>query len=212
MGLLDELAKRFSGKVQNGVTNAAHKVKSEINNGINNAAKKIEHEASIKHKKVKLEKLPQNVEEMKAMSAYDQKDEYAVAAMTIAALLRYASDKKDGREMLDVLDGPESPAVRDLQLMDEKLRDGDYVIRSYFKGAEPDNDYKPSEPYTVRILEYKNSRDQENYLYLYVESGGADNPRPIQLRRKPSTGEWFVWQFQSLLADIRVPVSEDKWA
>ena len=55
-------------------------------------------------------------------------------------------------------------------------------------------------------------RDIDNYLYLYIVSGGADNPRQIQLRRKPSTGEWFVWVFEGLLMDIRIPVSEDKWA
>ena len=58
MGLLDDLLKMLGSKVSNGVNTAANKVKSEIDNGISNAAKKIEHEASIKHKKVKLEKLP----------------------------------------------------------------------------------------------------------------------------------------------------------
>ena len=82
----------------------------------------------------------------------------------------------------------------------------------YGKGASPENDYTPTQPFTVELLEYQNSRDIDNYLYLYVPSGGADNPRQIQLRKKPSTGEWFIWVFQGLLMDIRIPVSEDKWA
>ena len=44
-----------------------------------------------------------------------------------------------------------------------------------------------------------------------MTSGGADNPRPIKLRKKPSTGQWFLNDIQCL-SDIRVPVAEDPWA
>ena len=212
MSFWDTIKKKLGAEAQNAVNSSIVKAKSGINNGIRNAIKKAEHEASVKHKKIRFDSLPQNAEEMKAMSVFDQKDEYAVAAFTVAALLRYAADKADGKAMIDVLNGPESPSNHDLQLMDERLSDTDYVIRSYFKGAEPDNNYTPKEPYTVEMVEYANSRDIENYLYLYVVSGGADNPRQVQLRKKPSTGEWFIWEFQGLLMDIRVPLSEDKWA
>ena len=194
------------------MTTGINKVSSGISSGVDSLVSSAKRKASVKKKSVKFDVLPQNVEEMKALDAFNQKDEYAVAAMTVAALLRYASDKKDGIAMLDVLNGPETPSNRDLQLMDEKLNEGEYLMRSYFKGAEPENDYTPSEPYTIEIQEYKNSRDQENYIYLYLESGGADNPRQVQLRKKPSSGEWFIWSFQGLLMDIRIPVSADKWA
>lgn len=212
MSFLDELLKKLGSDARNAVNSGIVKVKSGLSKGVDNAVKKAKQKASVKHKSVTLESLPQNAEEMKAMKNYDQKDEYAVVAFTVAALLRYAADPKDGREMLEVLKGPESLSNLDIQLIDEKLAEGDYRIRSYFKGAVPENDYAPKLPYTVEILEYSNSRDIENYLYLYVHSGGADNPRQVQLRKKPSTGEWFLWVVQGLLLDIRVPVSQDKWA
>ena len=212
MSIMDELLKKLSATVTNALRSSAVKVKSDINQGIDNAVKNAKQKASIRKKTVKFDTLPQNAEEMKAMPIYDQKDEYVVAACTVAALLRYAANQSDGKAMLDVLNGPENPANIDLQRMDEKLIGNDYMIRSYFKGASPENDYTPTQPFTVELLEYQNSRDIDNYLYLYVPSGGADNPRQIQLRKKPSTGEWFIWVFQGLLMDIRIPVSEDKWA
>ena len=212
MGLLDDLLRKLGTSAQNAVHSGAVKVKNGIENGLENAVKNAKKKASVKHKTVKFEKLPQNVEEMKAMRSFDQKDEYAVAAFTVAALFRFVSDPEDGRAMLNVLKGPEDVSNLELQMMEERLTDNEYLIRSYFKGAEPENDYRPKDPWTVEMEEYSNSRDIDNYLSLYVVSGGADNPRQIQLRKKPSTGEWFVWVFEGLLMDIRIPVSEDKWA
>jgi len=37
-------------------------------------------------------------------------------------------------------------------------------------------------------------------------------PRPIKLRQKPSTGEWFLWEYSSPLSGIRIPAAEDPWA
>ena len=66
-------------------------------------------------------------------------------------------------------------------------------------------------PYAITVSENPYSFDEENWATLYVTSGGADHPRPIKLRKKPSTGQWFVNDIQCL-ADIRVPVEEDPWA
>ena len=198
MSFLDELLKKLGSDARNAVNSGIVKVKSGLSKGVDNAVKKAKQKASVKHKSVTLESLPQNAEEMKAMKNYDQKDEYAVVAFTVAALLRYAADPKDGREMLEVLKGPESLSNLDIQLIDEKLAEGDYRIRSYFKGAVPENDYAPKLPYTVEILEYSNSRDIENYLYLYVHSGGADNPAEITEEEKYSTYSglpYFQWSY-----------------
>ena len=53
--------------------------------------------------------------------------------------------------------------------------------------------------------------DNENWATLWVKSSGADNERQIKLRRKPSTGEWFLNEIQCL-SDVRPPASEDPWA
>ena len=64
---------------------------------------------------------------------------------------------------------------------------------------------------TISIYENPYSFDEENWATLYVTSGGADAPRPIKLRRKPSTNQWFVNDIQCL-ADIRIPTEQDAWA
>ena len=84
------------------------------------------------------------------------------------------------------------------------IRDRDYAPRSYYEGATPENDYQPSVPYSIVIIETPYSRDNESqgYLKLYVKSGGADSPRPIELRQKKSTGEWFLTQQMLLGGDV----------
>jgi len=45
---------------------------------------------------------------------------------------------------------------------------------------------------------------------LYLQSGGADSPRGVQLRLAKD-GKWYLWE-QYLLADIRPPESTNPWA
>ena len=33
-----------------------------------------------------------------------------------------------------------------------------------------------------------------------------------ELTQKPSTGEWFLWEYSSPLSGIRIPASQDPWA
>jgi hypothetical protein len=31
------------------------------------------------------------------------------------------------------------------------------------------------------------------------------------MRLKPSTGEWYLWEYEGLLAGIRIPAKDDPW-
>ena len=53
---------------------------------------------------------------------------------------------------------------------------------------------------------------QEGYARFLITCGGADSPRHMSLRKKGSTGEWFLWDYKGLLSGIRIPASEDPWA
>ena len=86
-----------------------------------------------------------------------------------------------------------------------------YKTFSYFEGATPENGYVPTVPYTIKVTETPYSYPQDNYATMYVTSSGADSPRAIRLRKKPSTGQWFLIEIQCL-SDIRVPVEADPWA
>ena len=162
---------------------------------------------------VVLNNLPMNLQQLQEMPEASLKEPQYTAALTIAALAVYPSNKQAACEMLEFLQGPKGLSAYDKQFIADRFRDKDYVPRSYFVGATPDNNYEPSQPLTIKFFEnpYARQNIDEGYLTLQVESGGADSPRQIRLRTKPSTGEWFLWE-QFILSDIRPPKAADPWA
>lgn len=167
---------------------------------------------ALKTEKVGLSLLPEDVNEMKQMPEFNLADPVKVVALTIASLVVYTKNKDKGIEMLNLLKGPEPLAIRDLQFLSDRLTGKTYIPLSYFDGATDENDYAPNKPYTIKIIEQSNSREENDYIKLFVTSGGADNERPIKLRLKKSTNEWFLYEFSSLISNIRIPKSTDKWA
>ena len=160
---------------------------------------------------VTLSEIPVSLAQLQAMPEAALTRPEHTAALVIAALCVYPANKEAALEMLTFLHGPKGLSTYDKQFIADRFRDKDYVPRSYFRGATPQNNYEPTEPYTLEFFENPYSRDQEGYVILHIRSGGADSPRQIKLRNKPSTGQWFLWE-QFLLADIRKPVSADPWA
>ncbi len=163
-----------------------------------------------KSKDIVLQTLPKNINELKAMPQSRLNDEFEVAALVVAALCRYEESMEDSLEMLNFLKGPNPINNSDVQFLRDRLCGKTYKTRSFIAGATPENGYTPSFPLTIKV-----STNPYSYVdtmaTLYLHSGGADSPRPISLRKKPSTGQWFVTQF-SFLSDIRLPVAENPWA
>ena len=188
-------------------------LKRQVVQGTDQTGQKNKTSAAHATYKVALHQLPVSLAQLQAMPEGALKKPEHTAALTIAALCIYPIDQDAALEMLNYLQGPRGITPYDKQFLQDRFRDKDYVPRSYFAGATPQNDYEPTEPYTVTAFENPYSRSQldEGYLTLYVCSGGADSPRQVKLRNKPSTGQWFLWE-QFLLADIRQPVSADPWA
>lgn len=158
------------------------------------------------------EKLPMSLEEMKSLPEISMDDAFKTAALSLLALCAYSVDREAGREMLDFLRGPRPMSPAELQFLNDRLMDGkDYVARSYFEGATPENEYTPTAPYTVKVISNQYSKlEGGNYMQLWIHSGGADSPRSITLR-KTGGGTWYLWE-QNLLSDIRIPKSQDAWA
>lgn len=165
-------------------------------------------------KTVTFSDIPTTLEAFKALPQASLKDPYETAALAIVALNLYPVDKEVCYEMLNFVRGPRPLSAFDKSFIHDRLEyDGkEYVVRSYFEGSSPDNDYKPSEPYKITLTSNQYSEIDGGYLQLWVRSSGADNPRPVMLRNKPSTGEWFLWEHEGLLADIRIPTSKNEWA
>jgi len=167
----------------------------------------------LQRKTVVFQEMPETLEQMKALPQASMKDPFDVAALTVAALCVYPSNKEESIKMLNYLKGPQPLSPMEVAFIADRFRDADYVPRSYLKGATPQNNYIPERPYSVEIYELAHSRDnfKDGYLTLNLNSGGADSPRQIKLRTKPSTGEWFLWE-QFILVGIRVPVAANPWA
>ncbi len=156
-------------------------------------------------------KLPESLAELQATPEAVLDTPFKAAALTVCALCAYAADKNIGIEMLNWLKGPKPLTPYEIQFIDDRLRDGKtYVPFSYFKGATPENDYTPDEPFTVTVESNPYSNDNEGYMKLFIKSGGADSAREVILRLK-GDGKWLLWD-QMLLPDIRMPKSANPWA
>ena len=155
--------------------------------------------------------IPANTSELRALPEAALDSAFKTTALTLLALCRYEQDASAAIEMLNYLKGPAEVSTYEKQFLQDRLRGKGYKPRSFFAGATPDNAYQPTVPYSITVSENPYSFDNENWATLYVTSGGADAPRPIKLRKKPSTGQWFLNEIQCL-ADIRIPKEEDPWA
>ena len=165
-----------------------------------------------KTKTFEFQSLPLSVDDLKALPEAALTDVYAVAALSLLALTRFETDRDTSIAMLNFLKGPDPLTPMAIQQISDRFMDGKfYKVNSYFEGATPANNYTASIPYKVKVSSTPYSFDNENWATLYLHSGGADNPRPVKLRKKPSTGQWFIVEIQ-YLSDVRPPVAADKWA
>lgn len=155
--------------------------------------------------------LPSNLDELKALPEASLKEPEYGAALFVIAMMNYKNDPATAISMLEFLKGPGGVSEYEKQFIKDRLSDGkEYVVRSYFAGTSPENDYTPSIPYTV-IPEKDAASEDNGRIRVFMRSSGADSPRMIKMRLKASTGEWFIEE-EMILSDIRIPRSQDAWA
>lgn len=156
-------------------------------------------------------KVPTSVAELKALPECDLQSPFKTAALAMLVLMNYGNDVDETINMTDVLRGPDPTSPFGKQFYRDRLVGKEYVPASFFAGATVENGYTPSTPLTITVSDNPYSYPEENWATLYVQSSGADSPRPIKMRKKPSTGEWFLNDNQAL-AGIRIPAAADPWA
>ena len=164
---------------------------------------------------ITIETIPASLDELKKLSICDLTVPANVVAMTIIAYNVYTVDKEAGKEIYDFLRGPSPLSAQDISFLNDRvMANGEYLPRSYFEGATPDNNYTPNEPGVIKVKLGAHSKDQydQGYLTLYVHSGGGDNDRPVTLRKKESTGEWFIFQDAGIYMSIRPAKEANPWA
>ncbi len=154
--------------------------------------------------------LPKTKEELFALPEAACSTPFEAAAMTVLALAMYPENRDEALACLDALRGPRPLSNLDRQFLADRFRDGKDVPRSYFAGSTPASGYEPAKPYTLKIEENPYSYQQEGYATLWLASGGADNPRQVQLRLAKD-GKWYLWE-QFLMVGIRPRESQNPWA
>ena len=159
---------------------------------------------------ITLQTLPAALSELEALPRTTPEE---VCAGFLCALKLFQTDRDAGVAAMDLLRGPRPMTPYDIQFLRDRLRGKEYLPLAYFEGAAPENGYTPAKPYTLNVLPDPRPQDVEpGYLRVYLKTAGADSPRPMKLRQKGSTGEWFLWEYSSILSGIRVPAALDPWA
>jgi len=199
MSFFDNLKRQAERKLKQ---TAQEALKKGIDKAVSNIANKDE--------KLIIGEIPQTLERFKALPQADMSTPFKTAALTVVALCLYPTDRQLCFDMMAYLKGPAGLSGIDKQFINDRFMDKDYIPRSYFEGATPDNNYTPTKPLKVTVSDNPYSYQNEGYATLYIQSGGADSPRQVQLR-KAKDGKWYLWE-QYLLSDIRKPESEDPWA
>lgn len=159
---------------------------------------------------VTLNALPATLAEFEALPRRTPEE---VCAGFLCALKLYLSDKDAGVDAMNLLRGPRPMTPYDAQFLRDRLRGKEYLPLAYFEGATPENSYTPRTPYVLNVLPDPRPQDiEKGYIRVFLKTAGADSPRPMKLRCKPSTGEWFLWEYSSPLSGIRIPAAQDPWA
>lgn len=159
---------------------------------------------------ITLQTLPAALAELEALPRTTPEE---VCAGFLCALKLFQTDRDAGVAAMDLLRGPRPMTPYDIQFLRDRLRGKEYLPLAYFEGAAPENGYTPARPYALNVLPDPRPQDVEpGYLRVYLKTAGADSPRPMKLRQKGSTGEWFLWEYSSILSGIRVPAALDPWA
>ena len=193
MGLFDSIARSaVSGAVSNAVSGA-----------VNEAVKKRE--------TFTFTTIPRSVEELKALPESDLSTPFKTCALTMLVLLNYTNDVNATIEMLNFLKGPDPVNEYQKQFLRDRLQGKDYVVRSFFEGSSPQNNYIPTEPLKITVYDNPYSYPEAGWATLHMDSTGADSPRQIKCRLKPSTNQWFMVE-NLALSDIRTPAAADPWA
>lgn len=161
---------------------------------------------------VVIQKIPENLQEFERLAAKGRKPEH-ICALFLCALALFDRDKDTGTAAMNLLRGPRPMMPYDAQFLRDRLRGKPYLPFAYFEGATPENGYQPRAPYRLNVLADPRPQDMEpGYLRVFLKTAGADSLRPMKLRQKASTGQWFLWEYSSILSGIRIPAAQDPWA
>lgn len=213
MGFLDSILNHAENSISSAVTSGSRKVMNNALKGADKLANQAINNIKQKKETFTFDRIPETLDEMKALPQANLQNPFGVVALVILAMNNFNKDLDKCKEMLTFLKGPGTLMNQEISRMNDQLKGKDYLMRSYFEGTTPENNYKPTEPYKITVFDHPNSYDNEKdgYVTLWVKSSGSDSDRQVRLRKKQSTGEWFLNE-EYLTPGIKTPQEADPWA
>lgn len=213
MGFLDSILNHAENSISSAVTSGSRKVMNNALKGADKLANQAINNIKQKKETFTFDRIPETVDELKALPQANLQNPFGVVALVILAMNNFNRDLDKCKDMLAFLKGPGTLMNQEISRMNDQLKGKDYLMRSYFEGTSPENNYKPTEPYKITVFDHPNSYDNEKdgYVTLWVKSSGSDSDRQVRLRKKQSTGEWFLNE-EYLTPGIKTPQEADPWA
>jgi hypothetical protein len=100
--------------------------------------------------------------------------------------------------------------VRDRRMIESQTRGKAHVLHSYIQGTSPNGGYVlPAPPYEMAFSSNPYSGDVDSGKFkIFVDSSGADTPRPVGMRRN-NRGVWKALEWSSLLLGVKAPSVDD---
>lgn len=180
---------------------------AQVENAVNNAINEVDKKTVT----FTFTTIPRSVEELKALPESNLDTPFKTCALTMLVLLNYGENTQATIDMLNYLKGPAPMSQYEIQFLKDRLAGKEYVVRSYFEGSSPQNNYIPNEPLKITVFDNPYSYPEPGWATLFMKSTGADSPRQIKFRLKPSVNQWFMVENMAL-GDIRIPAASDPWA
>ncbi len=168
---------------------------------------------------VKIDKLPQNIDEFIALRDSLASTPQGGAAIFILALKMFAENPEVGAKCLVISVSRNKLQAGtvykgfqisnfDMARIKEQIRRFPYIANSYFAGTNAETKYNFTTPVEIECSENPYSGDiNSGEFKLFVKSSGADSPRPIFMTRN-NRGVWKATEWSTILMGI-VPAKED---
>lgn len=137
-------------------------------------------------KTVSVEAMPQTAEEFEAMQSEVAQTPEGAVMMVIISMEMYRKDPAVGEECIkmancDINFGSMFRRVKEIVKESDDSYCRPYQAAAFFKGADPDNGYNPTKPYTIRVRPSQTRKDERSQSlrgvvkFLEVYSDGFDS-------------------------------------
>ena len=171
---------------------------------------------------VDIDQFPQSVEAFVKLRDQIAQEPQGGVVMMLLAMFAYAEDEEVGRQCLAIAvdrerlsEGPKGYEgwqlrASDIWLLHSQVKDKAYVLKSYVKGAVPENDYQlPEPPYVFEFSDNPHSGDPAMGTYkIFITSSGASSPRPVTVKRNDQ-GVWKAYEWSTLVVGVKEPEQND---